>query len=243
MKYLTIRVSLLCGFLLLLPLAPEKAAGQADENFTEGQSTSQANYDVTYSGGGYGGWWGGRNHASTAQEGMARGMADVIRSRGEAAVDVARAATEGERARRAYMENRNFAVRSFVENRAIRDEYRANADNTFYKSKEKLAAYVATRRFQPLSRTEFYEETGEINWPIGLLHPAYEKGRKEVEALFAKRATNGSLSPEEYVRLNKLLRDWVNHTPAHRDDFSATDTKEAARFLRRLEINLKGDFQ
>lgn len=231
---------------MLPALAPLKVAGQAnnnDVNFTEGVSTSPSNYNVTYSGGAYGGYWGGRTHASTAQEGMARGMADVIRSRGQAAVDAARASTESERARRAYLENRNFAVRSFVENRAIRDQYRATADNTFYKSKEKLAAYVATRRFQPLSRTEFYEETGEINWPIGLLHPHDEKGRKEVEALFAKRASDGSLSPAEYVRLNKLLRDWVNHVPSHRDDFSATDTKEAARFLRRLEINLKGDFQ
>ena len=92
MRYLTIQFLLLYGFLLLLALAPENAAGQADKtNFTEGVSTSQANYNVTYSGGGYGGYWGGRNHASTAQEGMARGMADVIRSRGEAAVDLARA--------------------------------------------------------------------------------------------------------------------------------------------------------
>ena len=123
------------------------------------------------------------------------------------------------------------------------DAYRATADNTFYKSKEKLAAYVATRRLQPLSKSEFYESTGEVNWPIGLLHPHDEKGRREVEALFKKRAQDGSLEPAEYVRLNKLLRDWVNHIGSHRDEFSASDTKEAARFLRRLEMNLKNDFQ
>lgn len=248
MKFSTIRFLLLGGF-ALLPLGiatAQEAGGQRESTkFTQGTGTSPVN--VQSSGGYgsgvgvYGGMWGGRG-ASTAQEGMARGMADVIRSRGQASVDIAKAATESERARRAYQENQNFAVSSFVENRAIRDAYRATADNTFYKSKEKLAAYVETRRLQPLSKTEFYESTGEINWPIGLLHPHDEKGRREVEALFKKRAQEGSLTPAEYVRLNKLLRTWVNHIGSHRDDFSASDTKEAARFLRRLEMNLKNDF-
>ncbi len=176
-------------------LRPDKNRLQQREStkFTQGTSP-----DVTVDYGGYaaavGAVGAGGRHASTAQEGMARGMSDVIRARGQASVDVARAATEAERARRAYLENQNFAVSSFVENRAIRDQYRATADNTFYKSKEKLQAYVASRRLQPLSRTEFYESTGEINWPIGLLHPHDEKGRKEVEALFAKRASDGSLA-------------------------------------------------
>ncbi len=250
MKFSTIRFLWLGGF-ALLPLGiatAQEAAGQTDiTKFTQGTGTSPVDvqYGGGYGGGGYGGGYGGMwgRGASTAQEGMARGMADVIRARGQASVDVARATTESERARRAYLENQNFAVSSFVENRAIRDAYRATADNTFYKSKEKLAAYVENRRLQPLSKTEFYESTGEINWPIGLLHPHDEKGRKEVEALFKKRAQDGSLSPAEYVRLNKLLRDWVNHIGAHRDDFSASDTSEAARFLRRLEMNLKTDFQ
>ncbi len=246
MKFSTIRSLLWGGLTFLSPLGSavgQDAAGQAnDASYTQGVSTSPSNYNTAYRGGGYGGYWGG-GHASTAQEGMARGMADVIRARGAAAVDVARAATESERARRAYEENRNFAVRSFVENRQIRDQYRATADNTFYKSKEKLAAYVASRQYQPLSKSEFYEETGEINWPIGLLHPHDETGRKQIEALFAKRASNGSLAPADYVRLNKLLRDWLNHIPTHDDDFSASDITTAARFLRRLEINLKGDFQ
>lgn len=244
MKFSTKRYLLLSGFTLLLPLGIATAQN-ADEQrestkFTQGGS-GQTDFRIDYSGGG--GLWGGGRHASTAQEGMARGMSDVIRARGQASVDVARAATESERARRAYQENRNFAVSSFVENRAIRDQYRATADNTFYKSKEKLAAYVESRRLKPLTRSEFYEGTGEINWPIGLLHPHDEKGRKEVEALFTKRATEGSLTPAEYVRLNKLLRDWVNHIGSHRDAFSSSDTKDAARFLRRLEMNLKTDFQ
>jgi hypothetical protein len=246
MKFSTKRFLLVNGFALLMPLGiatAQDADGQRDSTKFTQSGSNQTDYRVEYGGGGGGLWGGGGRHASTAQEGMARGMSDVIRARGQASVDVAKAATESERARRAYQENRNFAVSSFVENRAIRDEYRANADNTFYKSKEKLATYVESRRLQPLTRSEFYQGTGEINWPIGLLHPHDEKGRKEVEALFTKRAAEGSLTPAEYVRLNELLNYWVNHTGSHRDTYSSSDTKDAARFLRRLQVNVKADFQ
>jgi hypothetical protein len=211
-------------------------AQQSDEvRYGTGGGASQTENRVNV-GGSYGGFFGG--HASTAQEGMARGMADVIRSRGQASVDLARAATESERARRAYLENRNFAISSYVENRAIRDEFRARESAA---RKEKMLAYVKTQRLQPLTESEFYEPTGEVRWPIGLLHPHCETGRKEVEALLAQRALNGSLTAEQYIRLTKLLRDWISHVPDHKGDFSSTDTSAAISFLRRLEMLLRSD--
>ena len=241
-----IRLFLLGALALLFPpgIANAQTAGVQpnDVRFgpgSGGQSAFGINVDGGYGYGGYGYGY-GRGHASTAEEGMARGMADVIRARGQASVDVARAATETEQARRAYQENWNYAVSSFVENRAIRDAYRADRFDT---KKEKLASYIKTRQFQPLSDVEFYESTGEINWPIGLMHPHDENGRKQVEALFAERAEKGSLEATEYIRLNKLLNDWVNHVGSHKDDFSSSDITEAIRFLRRLQMLIKGDYQ
>ncbi|WP_201767208.1 hypothetical protein [Rhodopirellula sallentina] len=187
---------------------------------------------------GYGAYRGG--HASTAEEGMARGMADVIRSRAQASVSYSQAATEAERARRAYLENRNFAISSFVENRAIRDEFRRKQSEA---KKEKLAAYIKSREYQPLTSSDFYEPTGKISWPLGLMHPHDEKGRKEIEELFAKRAKDGTLSAEEYIRLNKLLNMWVYHVEDHASDFSASEITRSVRFLRRLEKMLKEDYQ
>lgn len=241
MKTSLLKLLFVCQFGMLLSLVfatARQASGQSSAGIDTG-------YDYRGNvGGGYGYGFGygnyGGGHASTAEEGMARGMSDVIRSRGQAAVDYARAATESEKARRAYQENRNFAVNSFVENRAIRDDYRERRSDA---KKEKLAAYIKSRQLQPLSKTEFYESTGEINWPIGLMHPHDENGRKQIEALFIERANKGSLAATEHIRLNKLLNDWVYHVGTHEADFSMSDITEATRFLRRLEILLKGDFQ
>ena len=236
MKTLMIRLSVLSGLALLtLP-------GFANAQNPDGQPTD-LRYGVgidtgyNYRGNYFGAY--GRGRASTAEEGMARGMSDIIRSRGQASIDYARAATESEKARRAYLENRNFAISSFVENRAIRDEYRERASNL---RKEKLAAYIKSRQLQPLSSSEFYETTGEIDWPIGLMHPHDENGRKQVEALFKERAEKGSLSATEHIRLNKLLNDWVYHLGTHEADFSVNNMNEAVRFLRRLQMLIKGDF-
>ncbi|MCM2372542.1 hypothetical protein [Aporhodopirellula aestuarii] len=187
---------------------------------------------------GYGAYRSG--HASTAEEGMARGIADVIRSRGQAALSYSQAATEAERARRAYLENRNFAIKSYVENRAIRDELRKKQSD---ERKEKLAAYIKSREYRPLSSSEFYEPTGEISWPIALQHPHDAKGRQEIEELFAARAEKGSLPAEDYIRLNKLLNSWVYHVEDHQADFSVNEVDTAVRFLRRLEKLIKEDYQ
>lgn len=233
---------LVCSFAVLLTYHVATAQDAGDPRYGTGYNSS---YDYSmnpgvYSGYGYGyGRYGG-GHASTAEEGMARGMADVIRSRGQASVDYAQAATESERARRAYLENRNFAISSFVENRAIRDEFRKKQSDA---KKEKLAAYIKSREYQPLSSSDFYEPTGKISWPIGLMHPHDEKGRKEIEELFAKRAEEGTLPPEDYIRLNKLLNLWVYHVEDHSGDFSASELTRSVRFLRRLEKMVKEDYQ
>ena len=238
------RMSVLSLLALIIPdslATAQQAGGQpADMRYGTGVDSGY-NYRGSIGGGyGYGVYGRGFGRASTAAEGMARGMSDVIRSRGQAAVDYARAATESERTRRLYLENRNFAISSFVQNRAIRDEYRERINS---EKREKLAAYVQSKQFQPLTRSEFYETTGEVNWPIALLHPHDEKGRQEIDALFRERAMKGSLAPEEYIRLNKLLSIWANHVSTHNNDFTGSQIREGVRFLRRLEMLLKGDFE
>jgi hypothetical protein len=194
---------------------------------------------------GYPGFGGGYpvEGAATAGESYARGLADVIRSRSMAAVASARAAEELEEARKKYLENRDYAARSFVERRALRDQYREQADNTFYKSDEKLAKYVESRRLKPLTSSEFYEPTGDISWPLVLSLPEDSERRKRVSELFAKRADEGSLPPEQYVELNELLRQWRTDLINYEDQFPRSDLARGARFLNRLAMTLQGDFE
>jgi hypothetical protein len=62
--------------------------------------------------------WGGYSyHASTAEEGIQRGFADVVRSQGMANLYNAQAATEVEKARSAYLDNQYKATQTYFEMR------------------------------------------------------------------------------------------------------------------------------
>lgn len=192
-------------------------------------------YTPSYLSGGYG-WDSG---ASTAQESYARGLADVIRARSEAQLYGAQATTEMEQARRAYIQNRNLAAESFVERRRLRDEYRETADNTFYKSKEKLAAYVEGKKTQPLSSSEFDPTSGDLSWPYVLSLPEDQDRREQITRAFEIRAKEGGLDPSEVREASNLIVEWRNALSDRTDEFSMSELASAARFLNRLNAELK----
>ncbi|MEM6363368.1 MAG: hypothetical protein AAF745_03005 [Planctomycetota bacterium] len=181
----------------------------------------------------------GVGYSSTAQEGMARGMADVIRSRGDAAVSAAQAATQAEQARRGYLENRKFAAQNYLEIRSMRKAY--NAERLAEK-REKMLAYHKSREILPLTDEELDPTTGDVQWPVALTHPNHSEGRQEVEALLAKRAKYGVLDGGDHIRLSRLLNSWVNHVSDHSSDYAASDISEAVRFIRRLQLVIKSDY-
>jgi len=170
-------------------------------------------------------------------------LSDVIRARSDAQQSAAIAATQFEQARRAYMENREFAARSFVEQRQLRDEYRKSGLNTFFGDKEKLATFVDTRRLQPLTSSEFDDSSGEIAWPFALSMPEDEELREELSEQFRKLASEGSLNPGERVEISRKIRQWRDDLGQRRNDFSASEFSEGARFLGRLDAHIRGDFR
>lgn len=129
---------------------------------------------------------------------------------------------------------RLFAL--FLTQRQLRDEFRAHADNTFYKSKEKLADYVAKRRFQPLTEDELDSWTGEIHWPNLLALEADQEIRDPIADAFSKRAAEGQLSAAKCVATSQLLHQWRSELPHYRDSFADSEISEAARFLGRLDL-------
>lgn len=183
-----------------------------------------------------------QHHASTAQEGFARGVADVIRARSQAALMDAQAVGYLEDGRRKYLENGNFAVRSFLARRALRDEYRKGADNTFYKSPEKLARYVEKRRLKPLTKSKFFAPSGEISWPLSLATAGDARHRDRVSALVAKWAKARSLVPEESIELAVLLKDWRRKLERNPHELPRSEVVHGARFLDRLAATASGRF-
>ena len=68
--------------------------------------------------------WGYSYHASTAEEGIQRGYADVVRSQGMANLLNSQAATQYEEARKSYIENRMQATQTYFEMRRYNTEAR-----------------------------------------------------------------------------------------------------------------------
>ena len=187
---------------------------------------------------GYGGGYGG-HHSSTAGEGYARGMAEVIRSYGENNLANARAQREWEAARKAYIDNRVAATQAFYERRQIYQQHQA-AEH--YEQREKAEAYLATIRLEDLSPQEFDLETGQIVWPKLLADARFAEGRGQLDELFAKRAQYGELDIDDYSRAEMLIKKWREVLTDQRDLFPDAVLRDSLRFLLRLNRELEHNY-
>jgi hypothetical protein len=189
----------------------------------------------------YSGYYGGYagHHASTAGEGYARGMAEVIRSYGENNLANARAQREWEAARKAYIDNRILATKAFWERRQIYQQERAAE---LYEQREKAEAYLAKIRLEDLTPQEFDLETGQIEWPKLLADPRFQKGRSMLDELFAKRAQYGELSIDDYSKAESLIKLWRDELTEQRDEFPDEVLRDSLRFLLRLNRELEHNY-
>ncbi|KAA5539732.1 hypothetical protein FYK55_23320 [Roseiconus nitratireducens] len=208
--------SLLLASLWILPLA--------DQAFCQW-------YGGGYYGGGYAG--GGYHHASTAAEGYARGMADVIRSQGEANLANAQALSGYEDARAKYIDNRNKATAAYYERRKLRDQYKAA-------EKEERAYYRARRTSEltPLTAEELDPSSGKITWPELLQDPQYDQYREVFDKIFAQRAADGIATNNDYVIAVNTSKEWRQVLTEKRDEYVFNTLRDSILFIRRLENDL-----
>ena len=154
-----------------------------------------------YYGGGYGGY--GGYHASTAAEGRLRGMGDLTRSAGQANLSNSAAAIYYSIARRNQIDNRAALMDTYFQMRQANKSYRA-AERGPRASMEDLVRYTQLGKPKPLSPGAVDPVSGAINWPILLRTESLAEDRAEVEAAFAKRASQSSLGTEDYMKIRQV---------------------------------------
>lgn len=151
---------------LLIVLAPAAAAtGQVFDNY----------------GGGY------SYHSSTAEEGIQRGYADIVRSQGMANLLNSQAAKEWEGARKEYIDNRLRATQTYFDMRRVNADYRESQRS----SPLSMESYVRLARQQapdPLSTSQLDSLSGAIGWPSALRKENYGPLRQQLDKLFQQRA-------------------------------------------------------
>lgn len=183
----------------------------------------------------YGVWGGSPHHASTAAESYARGMADAVRSQGQANLMNAQALGAVEDARSKYIDNRLRATQAYYDRKRIHDEYQEEKQ---MKSRYYLAKKASS--LAPLNQRELDETTGKITWPQLLMQPQYDEDRRLFEEIFARRATEGVASNEDFIVASNRSKDWRDRLTKERDNYNFNELRDSILFIRRLveDLNL-----
>ncbi len=177
--------------------------------------------------------WGGDNRAATPAESYARGMADIIRSAGQARVDTSEAAINYTRARKQEIENRKQWTQTYFDMRRINREYR-EAQRGPKRTKEDWIRFAQAGKPQRLSPSELDSVAGKLSWPILLRKDVYAKERAVVDKAFTNRATTGTISPKDYEAVRQATESISEHMKKDIHNVSSLDYITAKRFLRSL---------
>jgi hypothetical protein len=177
---------------------------------------------------GGGGWvsW-----ASTAQQGAAMGMADVIRSEGYRNLQNSEAAKNWEDAKTLEIQNRMRWTETYFEMRKTNREARAAEMGPAVTQEQ--AVRMAKMAMPPrLNSTQLDPVTGHIEYPIVLRDSIYKPYRDQLDRLFADRAsTGGSIQHEQYREIQQTVSKFIDALKQHVDDYAAGDYGRARTFL------------
>lgn len=196
----------------------------------------------------YGYGWGRHgSYASTAEEGIMRGMGDLTRARGERNMMNAEAARTMTDVRSRQMENRIQATETYWERKRI------NKENRFYSADEKASIRQRNLEKQMFHRARQSQGSrpdagsldpvsGSIAWPLALGNPMYDNFRSELDVLFATRADKqGAIGYAGFREIQDLTKSMLKTLD---DQFRATEInmreyQDAKKFIKSLELEAR----
>jgi hypothetical protein len=136
---------------------------------------------------GYGGYGhSGYRHASTYEEGVLRGYADLHRAHGESAYWHSLAAINRQQAKASYIRNRELATETYFRmqqiNRAARE-----AKRPARLAPEQYAMIAHQQAPDRLDGQQYDRTLGRLNWPAVLTSDLFSAEREALNAAFAGR--------------------------------------------------------
>jgi hypothetical protein len=188
-------------------------------------------YGVPYYGGGY--------HASTAAEGYANGMANVVSAAGSYNLQTSQAAINLESARSQNLDNRLKGTQTYFEMQKINTAARKATESPYMSSEDswRYASMAAPKR---LSATQLDPVTGRIYWPIALQDPRYGDYCKQLDQLFAQReASHGGIGYETYRQVEQLIKSFMVDLQKNINDYAPNDYLRARSFIESLGYEAK----
>jgi hypothetical protein len=175
------------------------------------------------------------NNASTAGESYAKGYADVVRARGDTAVQASIAAGNFEDAYSKDLDNRVKSTQTYFETRKLNSEYR-EAEKERYRQHcaEAMARRAQVGKPERMSASVLDPVSGKVFWPALLGADMHAANRKVLDDLFVKRAYEGKLSSTEMAQLRSACLAMLNDLKKQRRTASPTDYDATDKFIHNL---------
>ena len=186
---------------------------------------------------GWGGSYWGPPHASTAEQGMMMGMADMMQAAGARNLMNAQALGFVEDARRKNIDNRMYGTEAYFHTRKVNREARA-AEAGPPVTQADLERFARARAPQPLSPSELDPLTGAIAWPVIFRDAEYAEYRDILERLHSQRASVGYLSGRERGGMAQTLEAMEAELRRNLPNYVPQDYVQARRFLDGLRREL-----
>jgi hypothetical protein len=167
-----------------------------------------------------------------------RGMADVTRSAGAANLMNSQAAGYWQDATRKYIENRDYAAKTYFDMRAQNNAARA-AERGPRPTQEDLVRYSQSRMPDRLSPSELDPLTGQIGWPPVLRDDQYKQYRDALETLYDQRsAAGGYLNTSQRAEVKRLTSYMKDDLKQNINAYSSTEYLQAKKFIEGLDYEL-----
>jgi hypothetical protein len=174
------------------------------------------------------------SRASTAGESYARGMADIISSAGQANLMNSEAAKNYEDARKKNIDNHLNYTNAYFEGRRMNREAR-QAERSGSLSEDQLYRIAAEAAPKRPTASKLDPITGQINWPIIMRDPRYEKEMRQLDELFAERAAkHGSIGASTYRQIEAACNDLLAKLKANISEYSGTEYTPAKTLVEGL---------
>ena len=198
---------------------------------------SAQTYGGGFGGPGYGyGPYATYHHASTYEEGVLRGLADLQRSGGEANYWHSLAENNWQDAYAKYLANREAKTETYFRmqaiNRAAREATRPQRLST-----EALAVLAKKQAPDRLGNHQYDRSLGRLNWPAILQHDAFAAEREILNAAFAARTPgDAGVGSTFSTGVRQLTTNMQNRLQANMAGLNQMEYLAARKFLAGLSI-------
>jgi hypothetical protein len=175
------------------------------------------------------------NSASTAAEGAANGMSNIIAAQGQRNLSNSQAAINLTQARSAQITNQVDSVNAFWEKKGI---YQEHVEQVLAEKDQRRNFYLSNHGLTSLTPEEFDRTTGTIVWPKVLEQTQFNPYRLVLDKLFKQRAYAGALTGDEYMEATSASKQWRAMLSSQKNVYPGPILSQMIRFILKLDREL-----